>query len=77
MATTVNYGNKFKGDIVVRPAIVSKEDLLKPGRVLNKKTPQIQLEAGIYLFEFLDTSIPPQAKTINGAGTIDVETVIP
>lgn len=77
MATTVNYGNKFKGDIVVRPAIVSKEDLLKPGRVLNKKTPQIQLEAGIYLFEFLDTSIPPQAKTINGAGTISVETVIP
>ena len=77
MATTVNYGNKFKGDIVVRPAIVSKEDLLKPGRVLNKKTPQIQLEAGIYLFEFLDTSIPPQAKTINGAGIIGVETVIP
>lgn len=77
MATTVNYGNKFKGDIVVRPAIVSKGDLLKPGRVLNKKTPQIQLEAGIYLFEFLDTSIPPQAKTINGAGTIGVETVIP
>lgn len=77
MATTVNYGNKFKGDIVVRPAIVSKEDLLKPGRVLNKKTPQIQLEAGIYLFEFLDTCIPPQAKTINGAGTIGVETVIP
>lgn len=77
MATTVNYGNKFKGDIVVRPAIVSKEDLLKPGRVLNKKTPQIQLEAGIYLFEFLDTSIPTQAKTINGAGTIGVETVIP
>ena len=77
MATTVNYGNKFKGDIVVRPAIVSKEDLLKPGRVLNKKTPQIQLEAGIYLFEFLDTSIPPQVKTINGAGTIGVETVIP
>ena len=77
MATTVTYGNKFKGDIVVRPAIVSKEDLLKPGRVLNKKTPQIQLEAGIYLFEFLDTSIPPQAKTINGAGTIGVETVIP
>lgn len=77
MATTVNYGNKFKGDIVVRPAIVSKEDLLKPGRVLNKKTPQIQLEAGIYLFEFLDTSIPPQAKTINGTGTIGVETVIP
>ena len=38
---------------------------------------QIQLEAGIYLFEFLDTSIPPQAKTINGAGTIGVETVIP
>ena len=35
MATTVNYGNKFKGDIIVRPAIVSKEDLLKPGRVLN------------------------------------------
>ena len=52
-------------------------DRLKPGRVLNKKTPQIQLEAGIYLFEFLDTSIPPQAKTINGAGTIGVETVIP
>lgn len=77
MATTVNYWNKFKGDIVVRPAIVSKEDLLKPGRVLNKKTPQIQLEAGIYLFEFLGTSIPPQAKTINGAGTIGVETVIP
>lgn len=77
MATTVNYGNKFKGDIVVRPAIVSKEDLLKPGHVLNKKTPQIQLEAGIYLFEFLDTSIPPHAKTINGAGTIGVETVIP
>lgn len=77
MATTVNYGNKFKGDIVVRPAIVSKEDLLKSGRVLNKKTPQIQLEAGIYLFEFLDTNIPPQAKTIDGAGTIGVETIIP
>ena len=77
MATTVNYGNKFKGDIVVRPAIVSKEDLLKPGRVLNKNTPQIQLEAGIYMFEFLDTSIPPQAKTISGTGTIGVETVIP
>lgn len=77
MATTVNYGNKFKGDIVVRPAIVSKEDLLKPGLVLNKTTPQIQLEAGIHLFEFLDTSIPPQAKTISGTGMISVETVIP
>lgn len=77
MATTVNYGNKFKGDIVVRPAIVSKEDLLKPGLVLNKTTPQIHLEAGIHLFEFLDTSIPPQAKTISGTGTISVETVIP
>ena len=77
MATTVNYGNKFKGDIVVRPAIVSKEDLLKPGLVLNKTTPKIQLEAGIHLFEFLDTSIPPQAKTISGTGTISVETVIP
>lgn len=77
MATTVNYGNKFKGDIVVRPAIVSKEDLLKPGLVLNKTTLQIQLEAGIHLFEFLDTSIPPQAKTISGTGTISVESVIP
>lgn len=77
MATTVNYGNNFKGDIVVRPAIVSKEDLLKPGLVLNKTTPQIQLEAGIHLFEFLDTSIPPQAKTISGTGTISVESVIP
>ena len=77
MATTVNYGNKFKGDIVVRPAIVSKEDLLKPGLVLNKTTSQIQLEAGIHLFEFLDTSIPPQAKTISGTGTISVESVIP
>lgn len=77
MATTVNYGNKFKGDIVIRPAIVSKEDLLKPGLVLNKTTPQVRLEAGIHLFEFLDTSIPPQAKTISGTGTISVETVIP
>lgn len=77
MATTVNYGNKFKGDIVIRPAIVSKEDLLKPGLVLNKTTPQVQLEVGIHLFEFLDTSIPPQAKTISGTGTISVETVIP
>lgn len=77
MATTVNYGNKFKGDIVIRPAIVSKEDLLKPGLVLNKTTPQVQLETGIHLFEFLDTSIPPQAKTISGTGTISVETVIP
>ena len=77
MATTVNYGNKFKGDIVIRPAIVSKEDLLKPGLVLNKTTHQVQLEAGIHLFEFLDTSIPPQAKTISGTGTISVETVIP
>lgn len=77
MATTVNYGNKFKGDIVIRPAIVSKEDLLKPGLVLNKTTPKVQLEAGIHLFEFLDTSIPPQAKTISGTGTISVETVIP
>lgn len=77
MATTVNYGNKFKGDIVIRPAIVSKADLLKPGLVLNKTTPQIQLEAGIHLFEFLDTSIPPVAKTISGTGTISVETVIP
>lgn len=77
MATTVNYGNKFKGDIVIRPAIVSKEDLLKPGLVLNKTTPQVQLGAGIHLFEFLDTSIPPQAKTISGTGTISVETVIP
>ena len=77
MATTVNYGNKFKGDIVIRPAIVSKEDLLKPGLVLNKTTSHVQLEAGIHLFEFLDTSIPPQAKTISGTGTISVETVIP
>lgn len=77
MATTVNYGNKFKGDIVIRPAIVSKEDLLEPGLVLNKTTPQVQLKAGIHLFEFLDTSIPPQAKTISGTGTISVETVIP
>lgn len=77
MATTVNYGNKFKGDIVIRPAIVSKEDLPKPGLVLNKTTPHVQLEAGIHLFEFLDTSIPPQAKTISGTGTISVETVIP
>lgn len=77
MATTVNYGNKFKGDIVIRPAIVSKSDLVKPGVVLNSATPSVQLEAGIHLFEFLDTSIPPQPKTISGTGTISVETVIP
>lgn len=77
MATTVNYGNKFKGDIVVRPAVVSTDDLLKPGALLNKTTPSIQLDAGIYTFEFLDTTLPRVAKTISGTGTISVEAVIP
>lgn len=77
MATSVNYGNRFKGPIVVRPAIISKEDLLQPGLVLSKKNPQIQLNAGIYNFTFTGTDIGTMTKQINGAGTIDVSSVIP
>ena len=77
MATAVSYGSKFKGDIVIRPAVVSKRDLLKPGALLNKTNPTVNLDAGIYVFEFLDTTIPPVPKTISGTGTLSVETVIP
>lgn len=77
MPTAVSYDSKFKGDIVIRPAVVSKGDLLKPGALLNKTTPTVNLDAGIYVFEFLDTTIPPVPKTISGTGTLSVETVIP
>lgn len=77
MATTVNYGNRFKDPIVVRPAIITLENLTQPSFVLNKKSPQIQLNAGIYNFTFTGTDIGTLTKQINGAGTIDVSSVIP
>ena len=77
MATTVNYGNRFKDPIVVRPAIIALENLTQPSFVLSKKNPQIQLNAGIYNFTFTGTDIGTMTKQINGAGTIDVSSVIP
>lgn len=77
MATSVNYGNRFRDPIVVRPAIITFGDVTQPGLVLSKKNPQIQLNAGIYNFTFTGTDIGTLTKQINGAGTIDVSAVIP
>lgn len=77
MATTINYGNRFKSPIVVRPAMISLDNLLAKSFVLSKKNPQIQLDAGIYNFTFTGTDIGTLTKQINGAGTIDVSGVIP
>lgn len=77
MATSVNYGNRFRDPIVVRPAIITLGDVTQPGFVLGKKNPQIQLNAGIYNFTFTGTDIGTLTKQINGAGTIDVSAVIP
>ena len=77
MATSVNYGNRFRDPIVVRPAIITLADLTKPSFVLSKQKPQIQLDAGIYNFTFTGTDIGTLTKQINGAGTIDVSAVIP
>lgn len=77
MATSVNYGNRFRDPIVVRPAIITLGDVTQPGFVLSKKNPQIQLNAGIYNFTFTGTDIGTLTKQINGAGTIDVSSVIP
>ena len=77
MATTVNYGNRFQDPIVVRPAIITLANLTQPSFVLSKQKPQIQLDAGIYNFTFTGTDIGTMTKQINGAGTIDVSSVIP
>lgn len=76
MATTVQYGNVFTTPVVIRPLTV-KEDLKKKGVYLDKTRTTVNLEAGIYLFEFPKINLPVIPRKISGTGTLTVDAVIP
>jgi hypothetical protein len=77
MATTVQYGNVFTTPVVIRPLTVKEEDLKKKGVFLDKTRTTVNLEAGIYLFEFPRTNLPVIPRKISGTGTLTVDAVIP
>lgn len=76
MATAVQYGTVFSTPVVIRPLTVKEGDL-KKGVFLDKTRTTVNLEAGIYLFEFPKTNLPVIPRKISGTGTLTVDAVIP
>lgn len=77
MATAVQYGSVFKTPVVIRPLTVNEEDLKKKGVYLDKTRTTVNLDAGIYLFEFPQTNLPVIPRKVSGTGTLVVDAVIP